>query len=610
MKRLSFFLVAAAILAVSVLEATTLFRFYQTQTRLPLWDMAGHGWGGVELLGALKNGRLFQFLNLLNHQDKWPFGFSLLLLPFLAAGDASFASATLLSTVLFALVPVLMLWAAREVDPGPVGLWGGLLGASLFLASPLARVFGILVMRETAGVFFSFLALALYLRALRALRAGRLGTAWAWRLAGLAFLALFLVKYNYALIWGIAILANEVWRLPPDRRRELGWQTARLLRPWGQPSAGRTVLAIWLDLLILAVLLGINPGVGIYAGLVVGAVILATRFFRDRDAFRRRWRSWPMEIRAALATVVIPLAVWFLSPRPIHPKEIIAFLRNRAAGPPLLSTASLSYYFRSLLEDYAPAPFLGGLVIVFLALSLLWRATWNEDEPWRVLCLLTFLGLILATFHPFKEPRFFATTAPFVMLLAGVSAARIALGARSQRAWIGSLLCAAAFAGIGWTATRTVDLRARLAGDYKIYSGRPGFWRPLAFLADHAAGVRRLAVIGTFNELSDNLVRWWLVLDEDVKNVEVVRSPPRSSSPEKARQQVRPWLGKERPDRILALRLLPSSRFRGKDFQLYNAWQLAMIQALENDPAWRITRRKTYGGMELEILVMDRRPRL
>ena len=32
-----------------------------------------------------------------------------------------------------------------------------------------------------------------------------------------------------------------------------------------------------------------------------------------------------------------------------------------------------------------------------------------------------------------------------------------------------------------------------------------------------------------------------------------------------------------------------------------------MIQALENDPAWRITRRKTYAGMELEILVMDRR---
>ena len=31
-----------------------------------------------------------------------------------------------------------------------------------------------------------------------------------------------------------------------------------------------------------------------------------------------------------------------------------------------------------------------------------------------------------------------------------------------------------------------------------------------------------------------------------------------------------------------------------------------MIQALETDPAWRITRRKTYEGLEMEILVMDR----
>ncbi|HEV2853750.1 MAG TPA: hypothetical protein VHC97_13185 [Thermoanaerobaculia bacterium] len=591
MKRLLFLLALAALLAVSTLEAAALFRFYQAQSRLPLWDMAGHGWGGVELLRALQDGHPLRFLGLLNHQDKWPFGYSLLLLPFLAAGNASFASATLLSTVLFALVPVLMLWAAREVDAGPAGFWGGLLGAALFLASPLARVFGILIMRETAGVFFSLLALGLYLRA------RRLGTAWAWRLAGLAFLALFLVKYNYALIWAFAVLANEIVRLPPERRRELGRQGLLLLRPWRQPGLGRLALAVWLDLLILALLLGINPGVGIYAGLVAGAAVLAVRFFRDREAPRSRWRSLPVEIRAALATVVIPLGLWCLSPMPIHPKEIIAFLRNRAAGPPLLSSASLSYYFRSLMGDSAALPFLGGLVIVFLVLSLLWRRTWKTDEPWRVLSLMTFLGLILATFHPFKEPRFFATTAPFVMLLAGISAARLA-----GRRWIGGLLCAAALAGIAWTAIQA-DLGARLARDYKIYSGRPGFWRPLAFLADHAEGAHRLAVIGTFNELSDSLVRWWLALDEDVQGIEMVRSPSR-------RGDLRDWLAKERPDRILAVRLLPKSRFyRGKDFQLYNAWQLAAVSALEKDPAWRITRRKRYEGMEVEILVLDRNSR-
>jgi hypothetical protein len=201
-RRWAFILAALALLAVSGFEAASLYRFYAGQSRVPLWDMAGHGWGGVELLQALSEGRPLRFLDLLNRQDKWPFGYSLLLLPFLAAGDASFASATFLSTVLFALVPLLLLWLAREVDPGPAGLWGGLIAAALFLASPLLRIFGILIMREMAGIFFSLLGLILYLRA------RRLGTPWAWRLAGLAALALFLVKYNYALLWGIAVLAN------------------------------------------------------------------------------------------------------------------------------------------------------------------------------------------------------------------------------------------------------------------------------------------------------------------------------------------------------------------------------------------------------------------
>jgi hypothetical protein len=579
-------LAAVAVLALSTWEAAGLYRFYLGQTRLPLWDMAGHGWGGVELLRALSAGRPLHFLDLLNRQDKWPFGFSLLLLPFLAAGHAGFASATLLSTVLFALVPLLMLWVAGEVDSGAAGFWGGLLGGALFLSSPLPRIFGILVMRETAGVFFSLLALGLYLRA------RRLGTPWAWRLMGLAFLALVLVKYNYALMFGLAALANEVWRLAPEPRRELGRRAVRFL-------SRRIVLALWLGLLILAVPLGINPGVGIYAGLVVGAAGLAVP--ARREAFRNGWRTLPVEARAILATVAIPLWLWCLSPSPIHPKNMMAFLRNRSAGPPLFSSSSLLFYFRSLARDYAPTPVAGGLLVASLILSLLASLIWlwkgRDDEPFRVLFLMVFLGLTLTTLHPFKEPRFFATTAPFAMLLAGIAFSRFAHLVPGRGAILGGLLCALTLAGLA-SAAREAGLEARLAGDYKLYSGRPGFWRPLAFLADHAAGARRLAVIGTFNELSDSLVRWWLAVDEETRGVEVVRPA--------SRRRVRDWLAEERPDRILAIRLLPSSRFYGgRDFQLYNAWQLRAISALETDPAWRVSQRKVFEGLGMEVLVME-----
>jgi hypothetical protein len=574
----------------AALAAAFLDRFYAVQSRLPLWDMAGHGWGGVELLRALEHGRPLRFLDLLNRQDKWPFGYSLLLLPFLALGEASFDSATLLSTVLFALAPLLLLWAAREVDAGPAGLWGGLLAAALVLASPLLRLFAILVMREMAGVFFSLLALCLYLRA------RRLGTAAAWRLAGLSSLALFLVKYNYALIWGAAVLVNEVWRLPPERRRELARRVVGLVRPWRQPGWGRLALAVYLDLLIAATLLRINPGAGIYAGLVIAAVLLGIRSMRDREWLRASWRGLPMEVRAALATVVMPLWLWCLSPYPIHPRSICEFLRSRATGPPLLSFESLSFYFRALARDYAPAPVLGLFIALLLAVALLGLR--SSDEPFRIVTLAAALGLGLAIVHPYKEARFLAVTAPFLMLAAALALSRGWRPATPQRAMAGGLLCAAVLAGVGVASARA-DLTGRLERDYRLHSARPGLWRPLAFLAGQAAGARRVAVIGTFNELSDDLVRWWLALDEKARDIDVAAPLPRRRAP-------RQWLDRERPARILAIRALPASRFyQTSDFQLYNAWQLAAIAALEQDPAWRVTGRRRFEGLGLEVVVIE-----
>src|SRR5579863_5696440 len=98
---------------VAIFEARQLYVFYLAQDRLPQWDMAGHAWGGIELHDSLARGHPLEFLRQLNAQDKWPFGFSLLLLPLVWAGGDSFASATLLSVLLFALTPLLLIWAAR-----------------------------------------------------------------------------------------------------------------------------------------------------------------------------------------------------------------------------------------------------------------------------------------------------------------------------------------------------------------------------------------------------------------------------------------------------------------------------------------------------------------
>ncbi len=568
-----------ATLYLSVRVAKPLYLHYQVNERTPMWDMAGNGYGGVELLQALSEGRIFRFLQRLNAQDKWPFGYSLLLLPFLAAGGSTFASATLLSVVLFAATPPLLVWVAHEADRKS-GLWGGLVAAGLFLVSPLHRVLAIVVMRELAGVVFTLLALGLYLRA------RRIEKLWAWRLAGLASLALFLIKVNYALIWGLCVAVDQWVALPRERRLEVIRRLRGILWPWPGATRGQAVLAVVLDLLLICAVVGINPGVGVYALILVFTGIAVARWQR----FRSWWQSLPSAPRALLETFVLPVWIWCLSPHPIHPKSIYAFLRNRATGPPLYSLESIGYYVRSLTTHYAPETILG-IAVIGLALVGARRS--------RVVSLLAGLGWLLATVHPYKEPRFFATTAPFIFLLAGIGLAALFAYWRVAAA---AVACAAALLGLVSTA-QDLRLQERLRKDYRLYSADPRYEEPLDFLQRRAAASRgRVALIGAFNELSDNLVRWSLAQ----KDIEIARPIQRPRSGE-VRRQLEEWLEREKPQRILAVRLLPKSPlFQGPDYQRYNAWQLEALQILQADPLWQETRHRRFRQLDLDIVMLDR----
>jgi hypothetical protein len=594
--------IALALTALAAAQAWQLYTFYLAQDRLPQWDMAGHAWGGIELHQALRHGQPLRFLKLLNAQDKWPFGFSLLLLPFVWAGSDSFAAATLLSTVLFALVPLLLLWAAWEVDAGVVGLWSGVLAALLFLASPLLRVFAVLIMREEAGVLFSLLAFCAYLRARRR------GGEGSWRLAGLAGLALFLIKYNYAVIWGAVVAANEILRLSPEGRARLRGEALRRLWPWGKRRGSplSRVAAVFLYIVTAATLLKVNVGYELYAALLVTTVWGVRRWWRDSAGVAAWYRGLPAAGRALATTVVLPLWIWFLSPRPVHPREILAFLRNRSTGLALASIDTWLYYPRELIRDGLPEP-LGLAVLALLALALICR--WSGarrlagGEPNRVLLLAAVLSFLLPALHPYKESRFLATAVPFALLAATALFSRLAYSLIPRA--VGAVACLAAAAGIvaaAWAA----DLPARLSRDYPLYSSDPAFGEPLDAITRSGRGVGRLGVIGSFNELSENLIRCRLA---QTGGVEMARPLPRFSAglpPAEIAKRLHDWLRDERPGRVVALRPLPASPLlTSKDYRLYNAWQLAAIAALESDPETRILNRRSFAAAQLEVLSLE-----
>jgi len=595
--------VAAALLCGGLVAAGLLARSWPLG-RLPMWDAAGNGWNAVELWAALSHRHLLDFLVRLNAQDTWPFGFSLLMLPFVVLGGSSFESATLLPAVAFALVPPLLVWAGWEIERQARGLAAGLVAGALWLASPLPRALATVAMRETTGAALGVAAIAAYLRARRR------GSLAAWRWAGGALLALFLVKANYFFLTAGGLALHAALALDRGRLREVATRLGLGLVEDGWRSPAR-----WLALLaaVSVVLFGLgqNPGTLLYGGLVVATIVIVAR----RRAWLRRPRAALARLsvpsRALVETLVVPCWIWFLSPAPVHPRNLIAFLRNRPAEQPLLSADALAFYPLSLFNDFFASPWLAWPVAAFAlaALVLLLR----PSDRARAAALCAFVGSLALVGHPYKQARFLATVAPLVFLVAALVAARGAAailplgGARRQV--LGVVVGLLALGGIA--STFGIEARQqRLERDHRALTVPRGFQQPLDDLARRVGGPSRCGMLGGFNALPESLVRWraWHLKRREASLAPPLRGLDGDSDPEEILERLRSWRDRHELQRIVALRPIAGSAWLADaDFRRYNAWQLEAIRLALERLSYRRRALRSYPPLGVEVFTLDRR---
>lgn len=721
MVRLVALLGLAGLLGIGAWQAADTWRVAVSEPRLPLWDMAGHGFQAVQLAVDLAAARPLDFLVHLNAQDKWPFGFSLLLLPFVWAGGASFAAAAVPSLLLYAAMPALLAWALAEAAgagaPGdcrcvagkglggvpaevavsgpPVprasapptsggsadgALWDGMdppasgfasaaarwtfaggVGAALglaFLLAPLPRLFSLLVMREMAGIAVVTVALAATLRARRlelAVSEPAKRTA-AWRWSAAASLTLLLMKVNFGVLWlGSLLLWRLVESTAGERRSWVagGWSVV-WPRDGGWP---RRLLAGALWLLALATALGENPGIGLYAVQIALTVAGVLAWRRRRAELERTWSTLSTPLRAYLAVLVAPLWIWWLSPDPIHPKEIFAFLRNRP-GAPFSWEGLLLAYPQSWLADWSPSPAVGVAVVALAAVAALlgWRRSAGVQ---LVLCGLA-VHVALIALHSYRQPRFFATAVPFLLVAGGLGV--LALGMGLGAAWTrrradgggltvrprsaptgreegpgvvaadaGSLQRAGAslalalalallLAGglLGTSLPGTASGReARLRADWRAHSGDPALAGLLELARRKAPTTGRLGVIGGFNEMSPSLVKWALCQG----GARTLRFADEIGYPGRRRYQadgsllglesaaaaaaIDEWLEDERPSALAVIQVDRRSDFAADaDFRRYNAWQQDLVPAAKGLAGWRRGGRADLPQRGLALLLL------
>ena len=607
MTRTGRFVVAAA-LAVSALAgagvAARALADVRPLGRLPLWDEAGNLWGAAELVSALADGRPLDFVARANAQDKWPFGFSLMLAP-LVALDADRAAAALLPALAFALVAPLLVWTGREAGGGSRGAVAGLIGAALWLSSPLALALGTVVLRETVGAALGVAALAAWLRA------RRLGTLAAWRLVGALLLALLWVKYNYFVMSAAAFALHAALELTPEERRAALARARTAIAGGGRASPARW-LAIVAGAVTLTLVAGRNPGNLLYGALVIATGVALVRLARGRWRPRVALGRLSAPARGLVEFLAVPVWLWCLSPSPIHPRAVFSFLRNREGHAAWASWEALAYYPQVLRREGLPGGVLGGCALVAAAAGLVLLA--RRGDAARGVAATAAVALVALELHPLKEARFLVTALPVLALLAGLAFARLAGGPGRRGSGLPGwaiLLAAASLAVLG--GARAVELdRAggRLEHDHAQLTADP-LWRgPLAEVVTRVNAPA--ALLGGFNELSESLVRWqaWRGSGREAPLAGPPRGLTTGDDAERIARALARWLARERPRRIVSLRPLTGSRVATSgDYRRWNSWQLEALRQLGADPSWQRRATRRFGAAGVEVTTWVRRER-
>jgi hypothetical protein len=562
--------------------------------RLPLWDMAEHGVDGVGLADAARQFEWASFLAQIHGMDLWPPVFPLIECPvFLVRGfEYDVAEGLMAALAAGGIVAIYLVGLALG---GARGMVAGGVGAALMAASPMVHLFGGLVMLELPGVLLLAISLIAYLRYDRTGRRADLDA------TCVATLLLFLCKYNYGLLWIIAILVNEL--LEPGVATAA---RARVLSCWNVRRSMRGPARVGLFPLFLVLYGGFLLAIAVSGGWVWSfaghelrvrslgnpvyflCLILLVRYGlarRNRPAGDRGWLArQPAAHRRFIALTLAPALVWLLVPG--HMKGFFHAIENRTSGLPFLSAQSLLYYPRAFVSQYSPSAWLGTIVFALGVVSL--AGMRQRARGARILPVALGTSLALATAHRYKEARFLFTVAPLVWI--GCGSVIAAAGERYLK-WRGAGASALVLnvvllglaAGFGFDVAAT---HRRFEAASAPASGR----EVLDAIAGEVAGSAGGSVLlGTWNGLSPALVEWHLRLC--VPGIEPAALPrgqrqfvrdlgPGSAAAETVIDRI---AADPAVERILLLDLPAGAPAWKAEFALENPWLGDTARALEMD---------------------------
>ncbi len=417
------------ILTLAVLNfIDTLFSLNGWLTRQPQWDPSAHALDSIHFARAFLHLSPWEFLVQLHNSAMWPPIIPLLQAPFHMIFGPSLMTARVW-TAFTSLPAVLLTFGVGYYAHKTWGLLVGAIAASLLFVSPVFQEHALQEMLEIPAISLFSICLICYLRYLNSehqeIRY--------WKATCISGTVLFFAKFNYAVLAMLPIMVNELV-LRPEFRELL---KRAFLEVWRQVNwkGGFTIFVVlYLCFLIYVQKVGLR--FEIFSQTVVMekafgnplyllVLILLIRNAVVHPGLLKRYRNNVMSagepIHSFLRWTFFPAALWMCYP--VFFMHFFLYMFNeKTRQSSFFSMETLSFYPGAVIQQYSPAPWIGIVCLLCLALGLILMKRWTKVE--RFLIGLATFNLLLTMTHPNYQVRYLMTFIPLLFLVAGIMIVR------------------------------------------------------------------------------------------------------------------------------------------------------------------------------------------
>ena len=374
------------------------------------WDQAARANTAVQLAKEFSHLQMGSFILHIFKLNWWPPLHPLLIFPFCLIFGPSLFAFVLPSFIAYPLAIFSLLFLYENLSAGRIEdkILGFSVLFSLAITSPFLLGSATRVMTEIIGIALTGLVLGFYFRG------GRYRSAAFYKICAVLCFGLWTLKYSYGIFAGMILVFLELQRSRDALRSLMSRVRLRaFLKPVLFPAYLMILLVLWVAL---------TGGVRVHWGKIrfsLSDIYNPLMYLYQYIALLfliRLKRHWS-QIKRTLEFGQRELLLWGALPIILFlalPDKIKAIIKNIEAGKRAKSEFSfgqISYYFRSIAEDYSLFVPVGILVLLLLGFVLFKFRSAPLGIRWLIVYFAA--GLIyLIFFFNFKESRYLIAFAP------------------------------------------------------------------------------------------------------------------------------------------------------------------------------------------------------